>query len=115
MILIVSFTVYKKIGLGLGKRKKKRYKIPIAFYSIIISMMLYAAFLTLFNYDWNFQASFLVSTGGLLFYFSDIFSAWIRFVEVRSLRSVTVMMTYHLAQILLAAGAVFHLNTILSG
>jgi uncharacterized membrane protein YhhN len=114
MIVIVTFTVYKRIALGLVKMNKNHMKVPIALYSIIISIMLYAAVLTLFYNKWDFQASFLVSTGGLLFYLSDILNAWIRFVEVSSPRRVMVMMTYHVAQMMLAAGAVFHLKTVMS-
>ncbi len=108
MLISVTFLVYKKLSLGIERIGKSQMKIPVAIYSIILTLMVYAAFLTLFNYSWDFQASFLVCLGAIAFFLSDILYAWTYFVEKLQGGRLKVMITYHLAIILLASGVIFY-------
>jgi len=73
---------------------------------MIITVMLLSAMLTLFRGDWKSTPSLVVSTGAILFYFSDLLLAWDRFVTpVRNGRLIN-MVLYHLGQIALIFGAV---------
>jgi len=112
MVTVVTWSVNKKIALGLDVKNNKRIKLPIVLYSIIISAMLYSAFLTLFEYDWDYRPSFLVCLGALAFYFSDILNAWHRFVGKVSAGRIKVMMLYHFAQIVFTIGVVLQYQII---
>jgi len=48
----------------------------------------------------------------LLFFISETFNAWIRFVNPLPYGRLRVMVTYHLGQILIALGALLHFNSL---
>ena len=108
MICLVSTTVYLKIRKGLITSDEEKLIFPFAIYSIVISIMLYTALLTLVDREWNYIPALFVSIGALSFYISDIMYAWARFVEKIPSGRLKVMITYHLAQIAIAVGAVLH-------
>lgn len=114
LIGIVSLFVFRKLIRGLSLKKLDYMRLPVLLYSIIISVMLYAATITLLDNDWNYQNAFMVSTGALAFYFSDILNAWVRFVSDISAGRLKIMMTYHIGQILLVMGMVSHYNNYLN-
>jgi uncharacterized membrane protein YhhN len=62
---------------------------PVAGYLVVISCMVVAAFGT--GAPWAI-------VGAVLFYTSDATLAWNRFIAPRQILSLTVMVTYHLAQ-----------------
>ncbi len=108
IVLLVSSRIFYELSKGLEKSSKTRMKLPIGIYSIVISIMLYAAMLTLMDREWNYKAALLVAFGALFFYISDVLNAWIRFVGSIKWGGGKVMVTYHLAQFAIAAGAVLH-------
>jgi uncharacterized membrane protein YhhN len=108
LIIIVSISVFQILAKGLDVSGNKRMKFPVAAYTFVISVMLYSAIISLLEREWNFIPAILVSFGALSFYISDILNAWIRFVGTIRAGRVKVMISYHLAQIIIAVGAVLH-------
>jgi uncharacterized membrane protein YhhN len=108
LVLLVSSRIYYRISRGLISSSKEKLKIPVLVYSVVISVMLYAALLTLFEREWNYQAALPMAFGALFFYVSDVLNAWIRFVQPLKIGRVMVMVTYHLGQLAIAVGSVLH-------
>jgi uncharacterized membrane protein YhhN len=90
--------------IGAVRMTNKRLVVPIIVYSIVITLMLLSALLTLSNPDWAAMPSLLVSLGAFLFYLSDIVLAWNRFVSpIKNGRMLNIGL-YHLGQIAIVAG-----------
>jgi uncharacterized membrane protein YhhN len=68
--------------------------------------MLFSALMTLFRTDWASIPAYLVSLGAVLFVTSDVVLAWNKFVSPIRRGRLILMVTYHLGQIALIAGAV---------
>jgi uncharacterized membrane protein YhhN len=83
---------------------------PVIVYSLVISLMLYAALSTIFDPTWKTSAAFFVSVGGFLFYLSDLILAWNRFVSPIQNGRIFNIIAYHLGQIGLIAGVISQLN-----
>jgi uncharacterized membrane protein YhhN len=107
-VFIGSFQIFTRIASGLDAKSKTRMKIPLAVYSIVISIMLYASLLTLLEREWNYRAAIPIAFGAFLFYLSDVLYAWGRFVHSLKYGRVAAMVTYHLGQFGIALGAVLH-------
>jgi uncharacterized membrane protein YhhN len=118
LLLIVGITagtVGKRIIAGLEARNQASLKIPVVVYSAVISLMLLSALFTLVRgdnpnsvvneEDWLAGPALLVSGGALLFFLSDTFLAWNKFVEPLPAGKLRVIVTYHLGQALIALGA----------
>lgn len=104
MVALTSLQIYRRIADGLDRTGEKGLKIPVLLYTIVISMMLIFALLTLVSSGWENYRALLLSAGALLFMISDIWLAWDRFVEPLKYRDLRVMISYHLAQICLCLG-----------
>lgn len=79
---------------------------PVLAYALILSTMLFSTWSVVFRPDWPLLAGVLICLGGSFFYVSDVILAWARFVDARPAYNVAVIVTYHIAQILLV-GALF--------
>jgi len=79
---------------------------PVIVYSLLISLMLYAAMSTIFDPEWKTSAAFFVSLGAFLFYISDLILAWNRFVSPVRNAPILNVVTYYLGQIGLIAGVI---------
>jgi len=109
MVILLALRLYRRITNGMASDpKKSRLKRPILVYSIVISLMLLSAFLTLARPEWQAAPALLVSGGAVLFYLSDTLNAWLRFVAAFPHGRLTIMSTYHLGQFLIVFGAVLH-------
>lgn len=110
LIIPVMVSLYRRIAAGLEASGQSRLKTPVLVYSIVISLMLLSALLTLVRptSEWSTAASLSISAGALLFFISDSFLAWNKFVEPLSYGKLRVHLTYHLGQILIVMGAVLH-------
>lgn len=75
--------------------QSERLRVPVAVYVAVISLMVIAAY--------SARIDVLIA-GALLFYASDALLGWNRFVKPVPSGSVLVMMSYHVAQILLVVG-----------
>jgi uncharacterized membrane protein YhhN len=88
-------------------RKKpdlKRMRPAILLYALMLSVMALSAVLNRFKPAWNPTAACLTAIGGILFLSSDLMLAYNRFVHQFRSSHILVMMTYHLAQLLLVLG-----------
>lgn len=107
LVIAVSLRVYLPIARALSASGENKMKIPTAIYAVLITAMLIAAISTLVK-GWGFASSFLAAGGGLMFYTSDIFLAWDRFVHPLPQLKITRRVLYHLGQISIITGAAFH-------
>lgn len=109
LILILSISavrVMRRIVSAIRAKGQIRLVNPVILYSIVITVMLYAAMTTISNPEWRTSASFFVSVGAFLFYLSDLILAWNKFVSpIKNGRMLNIA-AYHLGQIGLIAGVV---------
>jgi uncharacterized membrane protein YhhN len=110
LVGLTGIQLYRSIQAGLVRSHKENLKLPLLVYAIFISLMLLAALLTLVtaNEVWLPNAALLVSAGALLFYLSDAFLAWNRFVTPLKHARLRVIVLYHLGQALLILGALLN-------
>jgi alkenylglycerophosphocholine/alkenylglycerophosphoethanolamine hydrolase len=78
-------------------------------YYLILSLMTFSATTTLFRPEWERPTAAFVAIGGLLFFFSDFFLAFDRFIRPVKHGRLVVHVTYHLGQFGLMLGVVWHL------
>ena len=108
LLVLVAGWVYLQLSRGMKKSGKFRMRIPVLIYTIVITLMLYSALLSVFDENWILSHAILVSIGALLFMISDIMNAWVRFVGPIREHRLWIMSTYHLAQIGIAVGTALH-------
>ncbi|NJC97328.1 MAG: lysoplasmalogenase [Anaerolineae bacterium] len=109
LIVILSINalrVMRRIVSAVRAKGQTRLVNPVVLYSVVITVMLYAAMTTISNPEWKTGASFLVSVGAFLFYLSDIILAWNKFVAPIKNGRLLNIAAYHLGQIGLIAGVV---------
>jgi len=71
-------------------------------------LALFSAVMTLFRAEWGACASGLAAAGGALFFGSDFFLLFNRFVQPLANARLWVRISYHLGQLSLAAGVLMH-------
>ena len=108
VILLTAFQIFRRIAAGLDSTNNSDLKLPVMVYTIVISLMLLSALLTFLRPEWNFLPSILVSFGAMLFFLSDTFLAWNKFVAPIRYRNLLVIVNYHLGQMLIILGALLH-------
>ncbi len=108
LVSAVSVQMYRRIAAGLQSSGHAKLKIPVLVYTIVISLMLFAALLTLLRPDWSLETALLVSAGALMFYISDGILAWNKFVHPLRYGKLSIITTYHIGQILITLGAALH-------
>ena len=77
-------------------------------YTIVISVMLFSAMLTLLGDKWFSIHALTVCAGAALFFLSDAILAWNKFVSPIRYGRLMNMASYHLGQLLIALGAALH-------
>jgi uncharacterized membrane protein YhhN len=102
--------LYPKLARGLVSKGKSQLKIPVLVYSLVISAMVYSALMTWTRPGWPIAAAISASLGALLFFTSDSFLAWDRFVNPLPHARLRVMMTYHLGQFGIILGVILYLT-----
>ncbi len=105
-IFINSLRLLRRIIGAMRTTGQNTLVIPVMIYSLVISLMLYAAMSTIFDPAWKTGAAFFVSAGAFLFYISDLILGWNKFVSPIKNGPVLNIITYHLGQISLIAGAI---------
>ncbi len=103
VIAPVGIFFYRRIAAGLRAHEQEEMLLPTAAYTLILSLMLWSAWATFFRPGWTPTGRALVAGGATLFFASDAMLAWNRFVTSSSILNIAVIVTYHLAQIALAA------------
>ncbi len=96
-----------RVRAGLKRQGEKTLILPVMVYALVLCLMAFAASTTLFRADWAFWPAVVVTMGGWLFLLSDSVLALNRFVRPIQNADLLVMVTYHLAQVLIASGALF--------
>jgi uncharacterized membrane protein YhhN len=112
LIVAVAAQIYQRIAPALERRGLEKLKTPVLAYVVVHGTMLFSALLTLVRPDdeWLPPAALLVSAGALLFFSSDLILAWNRFVGELSWGDLKVIITYHLGQIAITAGALINFS-----
>ena len=108
LVALASSAVYRRIAAGLQASGQAGLKPPVLVYSIVMSLMLLSALVTLVRPEWNALNALLASTGALLFYASDTMLAWNKFVAPIRNGHLWTIVTYHLGQTLIVLGATAH-------
>lgn len=106
MLGLSAVRVMRRIISSMRTKGQPRLVAPVILYSVVITLMLLAAMLTLTDLTWKAGASLLVSAGAFLFYISDLILAWNKFVTpIKNGRMLNIAL-YHAGQIMLVAGVV---------
>jgi len=100
---VIGLPLLRRILLELRRRGQAAMTMPVGLYGLVLSVMLFSAWATLFRPDWAPLRRALVTAGASLFFASDVTLAWNRFVVPLSSGRLWVMVTYHLGQMALAA------------
>jgi uncharacterized membrane protein YhhN len=105
VIAPIGLALFRGVALGLRRRQQTTLLVPVALYSLILSLMLFSAWATLFRPEWTLLRRTIVIAGASLFFASDATLARNLFVTQSSSPSarLRVMITYHLGQVALAA------------
>ncbi|KAF0109347.1 MAG: hypothetical protein FD146_391 [Anaerolineaceae bacterium] len=105
ILALTAGRVLRRIVAALKGKGLQRLVGPVVLYGMVITIMLLSAMLTVFNPEWDSIPALLASLGAFLFYFSDIILAWNKFVAPIKNGRLVNMVSYHLGQIALVAGA----------
>ena len=97
LIIAVSGYIFWRLFPHLGAML-----IPVAFYIVVISVMVSGAWAVFHNPNTNRVGAWLILFGALLFYVSDIFVARNRFIESEFLNRLVGLPFYYIGQFLLA-------------
>jgi len=103
VVVAIGATLYRSIAAGLRRQGQTALLAPVAVYSLVLSLMLFSAWATLFRPAWTLLRQAPVIVGASLFFASDAMLAWDRFVKPSFLLHFLVIVTYHLGQMALAA------------
>ncbi len=104
---MLSLTVARFLRQVITSVRKKGMQwlvFPLAIYTIVITLMLLSALLTLSRPDWSSFAAGMVGLGALLFYISDLILAWDRFVSPLNNGRMVRKIAYPLGQAGLVIG-----------
>ncbi len=113
VVIVVATTaqIYRRLVDGIAARNLEGLQRPVLLYSIVISLMLLSALLTLVRVEWKAFPSLWVSLGALLFFISDATLAWNKFILPLPYGRLRVIIAYHLGQIAIILGATLHYLT----
>jgi uncharacterized membrane protein YhhN len=102
-IVALNVLVLGRIVAGLERRGAMELRVPVIVYSVILSLTLFSGWATWFRPAWTPAGRALVAVGATFFFTSDLMLAWDRFVARSHRLHILVIVTYHLAQLALAA------------
>lgn len=88
----------------------KRLVVPVGAYSLLLCLMACSACATLFRSDWQPAAASLVTSGALLFLYSDFLLAVDRFMQPLPTARLWKRVAYQLGQLAIAAGAALNFS-----
>jgi uncharacterized membrane protein YhhN len=110
-IILISFFVTRRLWDAISRQEQDRWiRFPVLFYTVVISLMLFSSLLTWQRPEWPTASATAVSLGACLFYCSDAILALDRFSAPVKGGQVVVMVTYHLAQLLIVAGVLYRIS-----
>ncbi len=100
--------ISRRLAEGLAARGEDVMKLPVWLYSLVLAVMVFAAYHSFIAARWGVVEAYLVASGATFFFVSDLLLSWDRFVESIDKVQLKIIVTYHLAQILLAVGFVLN-------
>lgn len=101
----VSIWIFAQLVRGIRRKpENSAIMVPVILYGVVISGMVVCAGLTLSNPLWPLNSAFCCALGGILFLVSDSILASNKFIRRIESADLIVMVTYHLAQFLIAIG-----------
>jgi uncharacterized membrane protein YhhN len=103
VVAFIGLMLFRSIASGLRRQSQTTLLVPVAIYSLVLSLMLFSAWATLFRPEWSALRRGMVIVGASLFFSSDAMLAWNRFVMPVPGGRLPEMVTYHLGQMALAA------------
>lgn len=109
--LLVLFTwqqVYRRIAQGMSIHGRTSSRLPVFIYTLVISITMIAAMLTLLRGSWKPFHALPVVAGAASFILSDTILAWDKFVAPISNNRLKNIVLYHLAQLLITLGSALH-------
>jgi len=107
-IYINGLRLVRRIVGAMRAQKLNALINPVILYSLVISLMLFAALSTMFDPAWKTNAAVFASVGAFLFYLSDLILAWNKFVTPVKNGRILNIIAYYLGQIGLIAGVISH-------
>ncbi|MEJ2561543.1 MAG: lysoplasmalogenase [Anaerolineales bacterium] len=111
-IVIAALLILRRLIASLKEHGNEAMIVPVSVYALVLSLTLWSASTTLFRNDWSLRAGTLAAAGGVLFFVSDASIAWNRFVGPHWGGRLFEIVTYHLAQIGLAAGILISIGAL---
>ncbi|MEX2457590.1 MAG: lysoplasmalogenase [Actinomycetota bacterium] len=101
VVLLAGSVLYGRLRRGMLAREQGEFAVPVAVYNLAIGAMLVSALVTPFRPEWDGLHTAFAIVGAVLFMLSDSLIGWTRFVRSFPRSEVAIMVTYHLAQVLL--------------
>ena len=98
-LLVVVGPIYAQLVRGMRRSGQTDMAIPVAIYVLALGAVVVSAVATLGRDDWSTGRSVLAIAAALSFAVSDGLIGWTRFVQDYRWAPVTIIATYHLAQI----------------
>ena len=95
-----------RVTAALKATGRGKLRVPVVVYTTVISLMVVSALTMLFRPNVPTGAALLMALGAVLFFVSDAFLAWNRFVAPVRGGKIIVIVAYHLGQMALIAGVV---------
>jgi uncharacterized membrane protein YhhN len=106
MVGLSALPVVRRILFSMSQKRLRRLVGAVRIYAAVISLTLFSALMTLFRVDWLSTPAYLASGGALLLVVSDMVLGWNKFVHPVRRGRLVLMISYHLGQMALIAGAV---------
>ena len=107
-VTLTASQIFRRIAAGLQASGKTNLRVPVLLYTVVISVMLFSAMLTLLSDKWSSVDALTVCSGAVLFFLSDAILAWNKFVSPIRYGRLLNISSYHLGQLLIALGAALH-------
>lgn len=104
ILLLVGYTLFMRIREALIDKGIRALQWPVLAYTIVISLMVLSALLSLHRPEWQTSTALITASGAILFFLSDTLLAWNRFVRPVRNGRLANMILYHLGQVFLIAG-----------
>lgn len=113
LLLLISFSITQLYRFFFARpeiQDKVNLRKPILVYLIALGLLVFSALVTMVRpeKEWQIYPALLASTGALLFFSSDILSAWNRYIHPTRANRILITIMYHIAQFTLIFAAVLN-------